>query len=342
MRDRSVRIWLWVGVAMVFVQVILGGVTRLTGSGLSITKWDIVTGTVPPLNAAEWEHEFALYQETPQYEHINTGMTMSQFRFIYFWEYFHRLWARSIGFVFLIPFLFFLWRRKISRALLGQLGVAVLLGAVVAAFGWIMVASGLVKRPWVNAYKLTIHLNLAIVLFVWLLWVAIGAGVQKFSQRGLKNILNWLTVLLAVQFILGGLMSGLKAAVYYPTWPDMYGELFPKVLINKDLWTFHFLFEAYEQGPMPGVVQFLHRITAYLIGLCTIVLFYKSNKYVVFSQIRQPMMWLLVMVGAQITLGILTVIHSVGSIPLVYGVMHQGFALIVLSLLVLLQRKITR
>ena len=172
-RSRSNKwlvIWLAAGLLMVFVQILVGGVTRLTGSGLSITRWEIVTGTIPPLNEVQWEEAFDLYKLTPQYQKINQGMEMSEFKYIFFWEYFHRLWARTMGFVFLIPFLFFLWKGSIRKETLRNLGVVVSLAAAAALFGWIMVASGLINRPWVNAYKLTFHLGLGISLFIYLFY----------------------------------------------------------------------------------------------------------------------------------------------------------------------------
>ncbi len=173
---RIVKIWLCIGLFMVFMQVMIGGITRLTESGLSITKWDIVTGTMPPLTTAQWEHEFDLYKATPQYAKLNFGMEMGSifesgtFKFIYFWEYLHRLWARSMGFVFAIPFFIFLARGMLSKRLIKDLGIVIFLAAVVASVGWIMVASGLINRPWVNGYKLTLHLSLAFLLFGYLLW----------------------------------------------------------------------------------------------------------------------------------------------------------------------------
>jgi len=157
--SRIVKIWLIIGLVMIFFQVVIGGITRLTGSGLSITKWEIVTGTIPPLNSADWEEAFDLYKATPQYKQINKGMSMSEFKFIYFWEFIHRLWARTMGFVFLFPFLFFLGTQRFSKKLFKQLIVVFLLAALVASLGWIMVASGLRDLPWVSPYKLTLHLS---------------------------------------------------------------------------------------------------------------------------------------------------------------------------------------
>ena len=158
-----VKVWLLVGIIMIFFQVVIGGVTRLTGSGLSITKWEIILGTFPPVNAQQWMEAFDLYKATPQYQQINEGMNLKEFKFIYFWEYFHRLWARLMGFVFLIPFLLFYFRGFFDKWLTKRLVIVFLLAALVASFGWIMVASGLIHRPWVNAYKLTMHLSLALV-----------------------------------------------------------------------------------------------------------------------------------------------------------------------------------
>lgn len=164
------KYWLFTGLIFLFFQVVIGGITRLTGSGLSITKWDIVTGTFPPMSEETWIEEFELYKKTPQYHKINAGMSISAFKWIYFWEYLHRLWARTMGFVFLIPFLIFYRKKLISNHLLRRLGVVILLAMLAATFGWIMVASGLVNRPWVNAYKLSFHLCIALSVYTALLW----------------------------------------------------------------------------------------------------------------------------------------------------------------------------
>ncbi|MDX1478221.1 MAG: COX15/CtaA family protein, partial [Saprospiraceae bacterium] len=265
---KVVQWWLLAGVIMVFVQIVLGGITRLTGSGLSITKWEIVTGTLPPLNAGQWDEAFGLYKETPQYQKINEGMSMSEFKVIYFWEYLHRLWARSIGLVFIIPFVVFLFRRKLDRPMLRYLGKLVILGLVVAAFGWIMVASGLNDRPWVNAYKLTIHLNLGILLYAMVFWVFLYSRdpVPKVvSHNRLQRHLRVFTVVLIVQLLIGGIMSGMKAGLYYPTWPDMNGVLMPDVLLQPELWRVE-SFVQYDTLPLaPALVQFMHRMFAYAV-----------------------------------------------------------------------------
>lgn len=170
---------------MLIGQVILGGITRLTGSGLSITRWDIITGVIPPLNAEQWLKAFELYKETPQFHKINSMFTLQDFKFIYFWEYFHRLWIRSLGFIFLIPFLIFVFKKQLDFYLIKRLGMVIFLTILTASAGWIMVQSGLVNRPWVNAYKLTIHFVFAI-LVVWAMVKTI-ADVYLFSSYKIRH-----------------------------------------------------------------------------------------------------------------------------------------------------------
>ena len=168
--NNLVSLWLKAGLLLIFFQVVIGGITRLTESGLSITKWEVVSGTLPPLSDRDWEREYDLYRQTPQYQEINEGMSMADFKFIYFWEYIHRLWARLMGFAFIVPFLYFSIKKRLSSRLKKNLGIVVLLAALAATFGWIMVASGLIERPWVNAYKLSIHLLIAFSVFGYLWW----------------------------------------------------------------------------------------------------------------------------------------------------------------------------
>ena len=325
----SVKIWLIVGLFMVFMQVIIGGITRLTGSGLSITKWEIVTGTLPPMNEKAWDEAFDLYKETPQYQKINEGMSMGQFKFIYFWEYFHRVWARSMGFVFLLPYLFF-WRKGyIDKRLMRRLGIVILLAAVVASFGWIMVASGLVERPWVNAYKLTLHLSLALILFSYLYYTT----VRVFQEKPLvidAKALQWMNMILfflVLQIILGGIMSGMKAALVYPTWPDMHGQWIPDVLLTGSEWKLG-NFVMYDQNHfMPAFIQFFHRLTAYILFVLIIVFALKKKSD---YRIKKGSWIMLGMAFVQVLLGILTVIHSKGIVPVGLGVYHQAGALILL------------
>jgi len=332
---RIVKLWLIIGIVMVFFQVIIGGVTRLTGSGLSITKWEIVTGTLPPLNNADWVKEFDLYKQTPQYSKINKGMSLSEFKFIYFWEYFHRLWARSMGFVFLIPFIFFLARGMLSRELIRDLGIVILLAIIVASVGWIMVASGLINRPWVNAYKLSFHLSLALILYSYLLWTTFKVFKPRskvFHNSMLRKLCLGLVSILAVQIFFGGIMSGMKAGLFYPTWPDMHGEAIPSVLLSGDSWNVDNFIE-YDKTPfMAALVQFVHRGLAYLLITIGLWIFFAGKKATISSQYQKAIYMLISMLVIQVLLGIVTVLKCKGSIPVDFGVYHQGGALLLLSI----------
>lgn len=332
---RAVKIWLIIGLVMVFFQIVLGGITRLTGSGLSITKWDIVTGTIPPIGEEAWSEAFDLYKATPQYEKINEGMSMSQFKFIFFWEYFHRLWARTMGFVFLIPFIIFWLKGMLDKPLMRKLGIVVLQAAWVASLGWIMVASGLVDRPWVNAYKLTIHLSFAIILFSYLLWVTFDVhNVQKLviHNKVLKRRTLTVLAILSVQIILGGIMSGMRAGLYYPTWPDMNGALIPEVLLNSENWTVENLVNYDSSSFMPAIIQFTHRGVAYLLTITGLWYFFSVIKMEISGLFKRGLWMWISMLIIQVLLGILTVIYCLGKVPLVLGVLHQAGAILLLSI----------
>mgnify|MGYP006266607049 CR=1 FL=1 len=329
-----VKLWLVTGLVMIFVQVVVGGITRLTGSGLSITEWEIVTGTLPPLDEAAWEMEFDKYKATPQYAKINEGMTMGEFKFIYFWEYIHRLWARLMGFVFAIPLAIFWARGMVDKPLLKRLGVVFLLAALVASFGWIMVASGLIDRPWVNAYKLTMHLSLALILFSYLFWTtlkAIQPQPRRIGDKMLKTGAVAVTAIGALQIVLGGIMSGMKAGLYYPTWPDMNGEAVPSVLLDFSNWTVENFVNYDASLFMPAFIQIFHRTTAYVLTAVVLWFAYQGLRRAKTPHLRVGIYLLVSVLIIQVTLGILTVINSVGMVPVALGVYHQAGALLLLS-----------
>ena len=318
---------------MLMGQIVIGGITRLTGSGLSITKWEIVTGTLPPSNEASWEDEFNLYKETPQYQKINDGMSMKEFKFIYFWEYFHRLWARSMGLVFLIPFIFFVAKKMLSKDLIRRLGFVVLLAALAASFGWIMVASGLIERPWVNAYKLTVHLSIGIAVFIALYRAVLHVEIPKMRiiEKKTKSMAKVLVSLLIIQILLGGLMSGMKAGLFYPTWPDMNGEFIPQVLFNTSHWNEESIIN-YDTNPfMSALVQLLHRTVAYIVFAYGLFFAFKLFKKNLGSFSSVPLTLFVLLLFIQVALGIITLVMSKGSIPVFYGVMHQGFGILLLA-----------
>jgi cytochrome c oxidase assembly protein subunit 15 len=330
---------------MLIGQVILGGITRLTGSGLSITSWDIITGVIPPMNKQEWLELFELYKQTPQYHKINADFTLKDFKFIYFWEYFHRLWVRALGIIFLIPFIIFVILKQIDIFLIKRLALVVLLAALTASAGWIMVMSGLVDRPWVNAYKLTLHFLLAVV--------TIGAMVKCIAdvylmenkpKKGHTRFVMILLIFAAVQLVFAGLMAGMRAGLYYATWPSMNGTFIPEVLRNIDNWTLHNLTNYDRFAFAPALVQFVHRMLAYVILLLTVYFYHKKRNHVHTSAIK----WLTVsylLVVFQVFLGIMTLLKIKTGIPLVYGTLHQLVGVLyVISLLFLyfsLRKKIS-
>ena len=338
--DNAVLWWLRVGLIMVFFQVVIGGITRLTESGLSITKWEVVSGTLPPLTEADWDREFELYKETPQYKEINEAITMDEFKFIYFWEYIHRLWARIMGFVFLIPFLWF-WRQgRLTKVLIQDLGVVVFLAALAATFGWIMVASGLIERPWVNAYKLSIHLGIAFCVFSYLWWTtmkyeagSISSRVPMAENAQYRKLLLVFIVILCVQIFLGGIISGMKAAVLYPTWPSMNGIYLPEVLFDADQWKLQNFIDYDKNEFMGALIHFMHRNNAYLLLISVIILVWSYIRSISLDEATKRLS--LVLLGSvliQMLFGIITVVSSIGTIPVSWGVIHQGMALVVLSI----------
>jgi cytochrome c oxidase assembly protein subunit 15 len=334
----SVKKWLFIGLVMIFIQVVVGGITRLTESGLSITKWEVISGTIPPLNDESWQKEFDLYKGTPQYKEINEGMSLSDFKFIYFWEWVHRFWARFMGFVFIIPFLIFTYLGWLDKQINRRLLLVVALAALAAIFGWIMVASGLIERPWVNAYKLSIHLSIAFSVFAALFWTylwAINRMPMINVDKGIKVKVRILLAIYVVQMVLGGILSGMKAAVVYPSWPDMNGKYFPAVIFDSSQWHIDNLI-AYDSNPfMPALIHFLHRNTAYILfffGLWTMYRLYKMYGDNVW--VKGACIAVSAILFCQFLLGVITVISSQGSIPVLWGTLHQAFALMLLGSIV--------
>ena len=325
-----VRWWLIAGVILVIGQVVIGGITRLTESGLSITEWEVVSGAIPPISEADWVVEFDKYKSTPQYEKIHADITFDEFKFIFFWEWFHRQWARMMGLIFAVGAVIF-WRKGwLDGPLTRRLAVVVLLAAITASFGWIMVASGLKDRPWVGAYELTMHLSLGLTLFSYLLWTTfkvINPRKRSFPQNAVDKWLPALNILLIVQVILGGIMSGARAALPYPTWPSLNGHFIPPVLRDFSSWTVDNLV-YYEQSLFqPALIQFFHRMTAYTLIIIVLAysywVFTRSNNY----QLRAPTALLVTLLITQVILGVATVTNSVGQVPVGLGVAHQFTAL---------------
>jgi cytochrome c oxidase assembly protein subunit 15 len=314
---KAVKYWLWVGVCMVLIQVMIGGITRLTGSGLSITEWDVLMGAVPPLNEQEWQTAFDQYKQFPQYEKMNSDMDLAGFKGIFWWEYIHRNWARLIGMVFLIPFLLFWIQGRFDRPLLFKLLFIFVLGGLQGFMGWIMVASGLIDQPWVSPYNLTMHLILALAVFLYLIWLALSLRkkpLQTDHPIAHRNI-KWVLAVIILQIVYGGFMAGTKAALIYQTWPLMHGAFVPGTAFQGP----NFFAAVLENT---STINFLHR-TLGIVVFVMIAYYWIQNRLYSSPQLRKLENALLLMVVLQFTLGVSTLLLSDLEIPVFWGVIHQ-------------------
>ena len=283
----------------------LGGITRLSGSGLSITEWDVVTGTLPPFSHQQWLDEFAKYRQTPQFQYLNHSFTLTDFKSIFFWEWFHRLWARLMGVVFLIPFIVFIARKQFSRKMIRPMLILFLLGALQGAIGWIMVASGLTgDAVYVKPMKLALHFLFAMMLLAYTFWFALRLLFPGNSNNAAGPRRHWIILLiflLGIQFFYGALMAGHKAAVAAATWPSINGQFFPAAL-SAD----------HEILSNPLWIHFIHRGLAYLLTAGVIILSACLFRLAASSMLRRAWWIPLAFVVVQVVLGIVTVVSSTG------------------------------
>jgi cytochrome c oxidase assembly protein subunit 15 len=323
----AVGYWLMLGVFMIFIQVLLGGITRLTGSGLSITQWDVLMGSLPPLNQQQWQHAFEQYKEFPQYKLMNSDMTLSGFKSIFFWEFIHRLWARLLGVAFIIPFIYFLVKKMIGWQLGKKLIVIFILGGLQGLMGWVMVQSGLIDKPWVSPVDLSAHLILALILYCYLFWVALEVLLpgQQLSIHDTSKKYSWMFLcLLFFQIFYGGLMAGNKAALFYPTFPKIGSSYIPGGMLKLSPVALNFVENI-------ATIQLIHRTLGLLVALYIFWFYWKNRKNKWSPQLSIAMVALPVLVTVQVLLGILTLINSLGKIPVTYGVLHQMTALLLLT-----------
>jgi cytochrome c oxidase assembly protein subunit 15 len=315
-RPRAIANWLLFVAGLVFLMVVIGGITRLTESGLSITRWDPVTGAIPPLNAADWQAQFDLYKASPQYAEMGHGMTLADFKFIFFWEYVHRLLGRLIGLAFALPLLWFWWRRAIPAGFGWKLGGILALGALQGAIGWWMVASGLVDRPEVSHIRLAIHLITALIIFASMIWVALDLKAR--ARPPLLAI--WALCLLYLQFMFGAYMAGLDAGYAFNTWPKMGENWYPAGAdwLQPALRNF---------ADNPVTVQFVHRWLAFVVAGFAVALGIRCWA----RGLRLEAAALVGAVSAQIMLGILTLLSGV---QIDIAVSHQAMAVLLLGAMV--------
>ena len=326
----AVRLWLYCVAAMIFLTLVVGGATRLTESGLSITEWKPVTGVLPPLSDADWQAEFDKYRQIPQYQQVNKGMSLDAFKTIFYWEWSHRLLARTTGFVFLVPFLFFLWRGMIPRGLKTRLWLIFAGGASLGVVGWWMVSSGLAgsNLTSVSQYRLAFHLTLACAVYFAVLWTAQQLrGHHEDAPPRLRVTALVLALMVLVQIYLGALVAGLDAGLIYNTWPLIDGGLIPDA---ARLWHIDPAWRNLFENTL--TVQFVHRMMAYAIWL-----FAAWHAYDAWTSARandgtkRGALAVFALVTAQATLGILTLLHQV---PLSLAIAHQALAVIVLTVAV--------
>jgi heme a synthase len=342
---RLIAFWLLACAVMVFGMAVIGAITRLTESGLSIVEWQPLMGTLPPLSETEWQRVFALYQQTPEYIHRNAGMDLAGFKQIFFWEWFHRVWGRLIGVVFALPLLWFWVSGRLARANGdGRLGVKLvglfLLGGLQGGLGWYMVMSGLVDRPSVSHYRLAAHLGVACLIYALMLWVAadllwprpMASGLPQAVRRGLRRH-GWVALaLVAATMVWGAFVAGLDAGFAYNTFPLMDGRLLaPGAGSLRPFWLN--LFDN------TALVQFTHRWLAILTAGVVLALAARALQAAAPGRLRMLAVTLGAMVVVQVVLGVSTLVLAV---PLALGAAHQAGALLLLGLAVLFVRETRR
>lgn len=325
--DRVIAYWLLTVCALIFAMVMLGGVTRLTGSGLSMVDWKPIMGTLPPMSEQAWQETFHKYKQFPEYQKVNHAMDLHEFKSIFWFEYAHRVLGRSIGVAFLLPFLWFAIRRRLKRELWPKLAGMFLLGGLQGLLGWYMVKSGLIDRPRVSQYRLTAHLSLAVAIYGYMLWVALGVlrpGDSAWASDAAVRLRPWaigLTALICLMIVSGGFVAGTHAGFVYNTFPDMNGSFLPPGLYGLSPW-WHNLFEDLT------TVQFNHRMIAYVIVIVVSVFWWMAHRSRLHPDLQWPVHFLLAAMVLQVSLGISTILTTV-AVPVAAA--HQGGALILLT-----------
>ena len=328
-RPRLVAGWLLACCALVFAMIVVGGVTRLTHSGLSITEWQPIVGSLPPLSAAEWESAFAKYQATPEYKLVNHGMSLAEFKGIFWWEFFHRLLGRLIGAAFLVPFVWLLARGAIPKGYGRKLGAIFVLGALQGALGWYMVKSGLVDDPRVSQFRLTAHLALAVAIFGAMLWLAMSlldrhpdADAQA-TEASPRRFGNGVVALVFLMIVTGGFVAGIRAGFAYNTFPLMNGHLVPPEAMLLSPWWKNLFYNM-------ATVQLDHRIVALALAIAVPWLWWRVQRTsVATGRARVGAHALLAALALQIALGIATLVNVV---PLALAALHQAGAVLVFAL----------
>jgi len=323
--NKKVIYWLLAGCFLIFIMVVVGGITRLTHSGLSISSYKLISGTLPPMNEAQWIAEFDHYKQFPEYQKLNNHFTLEDFKDIYFWEWLHRLLGRLLGVVFIVPFLYFLLKKQLTKPTIKKAIILLCLGAFQGFLGWYMVKSGLVDRPDVSHYRLAMHLTTAFITFAYTFWVAMDLWypVKKEINTQLRNIIRFGMAILLIQIIWGAFVAGLDAGWIHNHWPMM----------NEGEWMHETVY--IEQVPLwknfvegKSGVQFVHRYMAYAVVAIIFFIWYKARKLQLTLPQKNGINILLLLVFVQFVLGVFTLILQV---PVILGVLHQVTAFFLLA-----------
>jgi len=323
--NKKVIYWLLTGCTLIFIMVIVGGITRLTHSGLSISNYKLISGTIPPTNALQWNEAFDLYKQYPEYQKLNYNMTIDEFKDIYFWEWIHRVIGRFIGLVFVIPFVYFLVRKQLTKSTIKKCLILLAMGGFQGFLGWFMVKSGLVDKPDVSHYRLAMHLTTAFLTFAYTFWVALDLifPSKKQVNTSFRNLIRIGLVILVVQIIWGAFVAGLDAGWIHNHWPLMNdGELIHQSVTTEQepLW------RNFIEGK--SGVQFVHRYLAYIVVGIIGFIWFKARKNKTTMLQQKGINLLLILVGVQFVLGVLTLVLFV---PVWLGVLHQVTAFFLLA-----------
>ncbi len=323
--NKKVIYWLLTGCVLIFIMVIVGGITRLTHSGLSISNYKLISGTIPPLNQVEWQDAFDLYKQYPEYQKLNTNFTLEEFKDIYFWEWIHRVIGRFIGLVFFFPFLYFLITKQLTKPTIKKAIILMCLGAFQGFLGWYMVKSGLVDRPDVSHYRLAMHLTTAFITFAATFWVALDLmfPFETIKNTAFKQLIRVGLLVLIIQIIYGAFVAGLDAGWIHNHWPMMSEGQFmhETVYIEQDT-----IIKNLTEGK--SGVQFVHRILAYIVVVFILLIYFKGKKHIQTHYQNHALNLLLGLVFLQFVLGVFTLILQV---PVWLGVAHQVGAFFLLS-----------
>lgn len=334
---RAVGIWLLICALIVYIMIIIGGLTRLTQSGLSMVEWEPIMGTIPPLSLTDWQDVFNKYKQSPEYLKINKGMSLPEFKNIFWWEYGHRVLGRFIGMLFFFPFLFFLIKGYIKGIWKVKLFGLFLLGGLQAMIGWYMVKSGLVNDPHVSQYRLAAHFGIALFIYVFMVWFMLDflCGEQRREKLPLKTSTILLAKLIIFMMLTGAFVAGLKAGHIYNTFPKMGNVFIPKELFAMTQWWRNF-FEN------PVTVQFIHRCLAYVVATVVCIVFFKGWRLAIKRsglKLRGNLLVMLTLTVAQICFGIITLVKGV---PVVWGGLHQATGVLLLTSVLFLAHRLSR